>query len=208
MTFLEQLKQWSIAEMLAAGFGLAYLLLAVRRNLWCWMCAFVSTGLYFIVFWRTSIYMQTALQVFYFVMAGVGFCDWKRGRTNDGDVAIRSWSLSQHVSAISAVLVVSTLNGWLLARGTHAVAPYLDSFVTWGSVVTTWMVARRVIENWIYWIVVDGAGAYLCYSQNLQPTTLLFAIYLGIVIRGYVVWRREQHVQVAETANEATDVAG
>ena len=81
--------------------------------------------------------------------------------------------------------------------GTDAVAPYLDSFVTWGSVVTTWMVARRVIENWLYWIVVDGVGAWLFYSQGLLATTLLFVVYLGIVVHGYFVWRRDQRRQSA-----------
>ena len=59
--------------------------------------------------------------------------------------------------------------------------------MTWGSVVTTWMVARRVIENWLYWIVVDGVAAWLYFSQGLLATTVLFVIYLGIVVRGYFV---------------------
>jgi nicotinamide mononucleotide transporter len=208
MTFLEQLKQWSIAETIAAALGLAYLLLAVRRNLWCWLCAFASTAIYLVIFWRASLYMQTALQVFYLVMAGVGFYDWTRGRTSEGEVAIRAWSARQHVSAVVVVLVATVVNGWLLTRETHAIAPYLDSFVTWGSVITTWMVARRIIENWLYWVVVDGVAAYLYFTQQLYPTTVLFIIYVGIVIRGYVVWQREQHAQVAKTVSEATDVAG
>jgi nicotinamide mononucleotide transporter len=86
-----------------------------------------------------------------------------------------------------------------LLRNTDAAAPYLDSFVTWGSVITTWMVARRVIENWLYWIIVDGAGAWLFYSQGLSATALLFAIYLAIVVHGYIVWRRDQTRQTAVT---------
>lgn len=207
MIFLEQLKQWSISESIAAALGLAYLLLAVRRNLWCWLCAFASTAIYLVIFWRASLYMQTALQVFYLVMAGVGFYDWKRGRTEQGDVAIRSWTVGQHAAAAVAVFGAALVNGWLLTKGTHAVAPYLDSFVTWGSVITTWMVARRVIENWLYWVVVDAVAAYLYFTQQLYPTTLLFVIYIGIVIRGYVVWRREQASQISPPP-EVPDVAG
>ena len=166
MTFLEQIKQWSIAETIAAALGLAYLLLAVRRNLWCWLCAFASTAIYLVIFWRASLYMQTALQVFYLVMAGVGFYDWKRGRTEQGDVAIRSWTKIQHLAALVAVLCATLINGWLLSRQTQAVTPYLDSFVTWASVITTWMVARRVIENWLYWVIVDGVAAYLYFTQH------------------------------------------
>ena len=177
-------------EWIAAALGLAYLLLAVRRNLWCWLCAFASTTIYLVVFARAALYMQAALQLFYLVMAVYGFLDWRRGRTHDGELAIRSWTAAQHVTAAALVAAASLVNGWLLVRYSDAAAPWLDSFVTWGSVITTWMVARRVIENWLYWLIVDAAAAWLYYSQGLLPTTILFVIYLGVVVRGYIVWRR------------------
>ena len=199
---LAQLRATSPWEAIAAALGLVYLLLAVRRNLWCWLCAFLSTAIYLVLFVQARIYMQALLQVFYLAMAVVGFIDWKRGSSAAGEVLIRSWTLTQHLAAAVAVIAATLINGWLLTRGTDAAAPYLDSFVTWGSVVTTWMVARRVIENWLYWIVVDGVGAWLFYSQGLLVTTLLFVVYLGIVVHGYIVWRRERDRQPA-----AIDVA-
>jgi nicotinamide mononucleotide transporter len=194
-TLLEQLRATSPWEAIGAALGLAYLLLAVRRNLWCWICAFAGTAIYLVLFAQARIYMQALLQVFYLVMAVYGFIDWKRGRSESGEVLIRSWTPAQHALAALAVAAATLVNGWLLTRGTDAVAPYLDSFVTWGSVVTTWMVARRVIENWLYWVIVDGVGAWLFYSQGLLVTTLLFVVYLGIVIHGYFVWRRERRNQ-------------
>ena len=191
-TIISQLLATSFWEATGAALGLAYLLLAVRRNLLCWLCAFISTSIYLVLFARASLYMQSLLQVFYLGMAVYGFIDWRKGRTSEGDVAIRSWSTEQHMMAAAMVIVATAINGWLLTRNTHAVAPYVDSFVTWGSVITTWMVARRVIENWLYWIVIDSVAAWLYYSQGLLMTTLLFIIYLGIVVRGYVTWRREQ----------------
>ena len=147
------------------------------------------------LFARAALYMQSLLQVFYLVMAVYGFIDWRKGRTADGEVVIRSWTPTQHAIVAVAVVVASVVNGWLLAHNTDAAAPYVDSFVTWGSVVTTWMVARRVIENWLYWVVVDAVAAWLYFTQGLLATTLLFVIYLGIVVRGYFVWRREQAQQ-------------
>jgi nicotinamide mononucleotide transporter len=192
---LAQLRATSPWEAVAAALGLAYLLLAVRRNLLCWFCAFVSTAIYLVLFARAALYMQSLLQVFYLAMAVYGFIDWRRGRTSEGEVVIRSWTPAWHASVAVAVVAASAVNGWLLAHYTDAAAPYVDSFVTWGSVVTTWMVARRVIENWLYWVVVDAVGAWLYFSQGLLATTLLFLIYLGIVVRGYFVWRREQAQQ-------------
>ncbi|MBM0103209.1 nicotinamide mononucleotide transporter [Steroidobacter sp. S1-65] len=194
-TVVEQFLATSPWEAAASLLGLAYLLLAVRRNLLCWLCAFVSTSIYIALFVKASLYMQVVLNVFYLVMAVYGFIDWKRGRTESGDVRIESWSVNQHVTVAVLVIIASALNGWALSRWTDSPAPFLDSFVTWGSIVTTWMVARRIIENWLYWIVVDAAAAWLYFSQGLLATTILFIIYLGIVVRGYFVWRREQVLQ-------------
>jgi len=194
---IEQLLATSPWEAAAALIGLAYLLLAVRRNLLCWLCAFVSTTIYVVLFANSGLYMQVVLNLYYLVMAVYGFIDWRKGRTDAGDVRIESWTVNQHVMAAALVIIASTINGWILAEWTDSPAPYLDSFVTWGSFVTTWMVARRIIENWLYWIVVDAAAAWLYFSQGLLATTLLFIIYLGIVVRGYFVWRREQVLQRA-----------
>ncbi|MDY6945306.1 MAG: nicotinamide riboside transporter PnuC [Pseudomonadota bacterium] len=192
---VEQFLATSPWETAGSLLGLAYLLLAVRRNLLCWLCAFLSTSIYIALFVQASLYMQVVLNVFYLVMAVYGFIDWKRGQTESGEVRIESWSVNQHVTVALLVIIASALNGWALARWTDSPAPYLDSFVTWGSIVTTWMVARRIIENWLYWIVVDGVAAWLYFSQGLLATTVLFIIYLGIVVRGYFVWRREQALQ-------------
>jgi nicotinamide mononucleotide transporter len=193
---LEQARNTSLAEAIAAALGLAYLLLAVKRNLLCWLCAFASTTIYLVLFGQAALYMQSALQVFYLVMAVYGFIDWKAGRTEASGVLIRTWSLRQHALAAVGVAIATVINGWLLAKHTDAAAPYLDSFVTWSSVVTTWMVARRVLENWLYWIVVDAIAAYLYFSQGLLWTTVLFVIYLGIVVQGYFVWRKERRDQM------------
>lgn len=201
---VEQLQATSLAEIIAAALGLIYLLLAMKRNLLCWLCAFISTAIYLVLFAQAALYMQSLLQVFYLGMAVYGFIDWKNGRTEEAGVLIRRWSMRQHVWAAAAVLSATLVNGWLLATNTNAAAPYWDSFVTWGSVITTWMVARRVLENWLYWVVVDAAAAYLYFTQGLLVTTLLFVVYVGIVIGGYLVWRREQHAQAEAKVQHAT----
>ena len=200
---LEQLRATSLAEIVAAILGLVYLLLAMKRSLLCWLCAFVSTAIYLVLFAKAALYMQSLLQVFYLVMAVYGFIDWKNGRTDEAGVLIRRWSVRHHAWAAAAVLAATLVNGWLLAANTNAAAPYVDSFVTWSSVITTWMVARRVLENWLYWVVVDAVAAYLYFTQGLLVTTVLFIIYLGIVIGGYVVWRHEQHAQAEANVQHA-----
>jgi nicotinamide mononucleotide transporter len=201
---IEQLLATSAWEAAAVLLSLAYTLLAVRRSLLCWLCAFASTILSLVVVARANLNMQVVLNLFYLGMAVYGFIDWRRGRTDAGEVKIESWTVNQHVTAAALVIIASAVNGWILARWTQAPAPYLDSFVTWGSIVTSWMVARRIIENWLYWIVFDGAAVWLYYEQGLLAFAALFIIYVGIVVRGYIVWRREQSVQQAGVAAPST----
>jgi nicotinamide mononucleotide transporter len=202
-TLIAQILATSPMEAAAVVLSLAYLLLAVRRNLLCWLCAFGGTVLTLVLVARASLYMQVLLNAFYLVMAVYGFLEWRRGQSERGGVAIRSWPLAKHALVAVFVIVAAAINGYVLAHTTQAAAPYLDSFVTWGSVITTWMVARRIIENWLYWIVFDGAAAWLYYSQGLLFFALLFVVYVGIVIRGYFVWRREQAAQRAIAPSSA-----
>lgn len=193
--FIEQLLQTTWPEGIAALLGLAYLLLAVRRDLWCWVCAFVSVSIYLVLFAQAKLYMQSVLHVFYLAMAVYGFLQWRKGRDEQGDVRVERWPVRAHVASAIAVCALTWLNGWWLANYTQAAAPYLDSFVTWGSVLTTLMVTKRLIENWLYWVVIDSAGAYLYFQQGLIVTGLLFVLYVGIVIHGFLVWRRAERAK-------------
>jgi len=185
-------------ELVAALLGLAYLLLAVRKSLWCWLAAFLSSAIYVAVMFGAKLYMQVSLNLFYVAMAVYGYWEWRRGRDQSGRIATKRWSAPTHCAAAVGVLALSGLNAWLLDRYSDAASPFLDSFVTWGSVITTWMVARRIIENWLYWIVVDGIAAYLYFRQDLFPTGVLFVIYIGIVIHGYRVWTRDAQREVQD----------
>ncbi len=198
-TAVEWFELSSPWELLAVVLALVYLLLAVQRSLWCWPCAFVSSAIYVALTFDSRLYMQATLNVFYVAMAVYGFWEWRRGRNTEGSVDILHWPVRNHVVAITAVLAASAVNGWWLANYSDAASPYLDSFTTWGGVITTWMVTRRVIENWLYWIVVDAATAYVFFQQERRVTGLLFLIYLVIVVQGYRTWRREERVKKMPT---------
>jgi nicotinamide mononucleotide transporter len=186
---LRELAGSGPVEVAAVLLALAYLVLAARLSLWCWPAAFVSTAIYLALFADRQLYQQSLLQVFYLAMAVYGFMQWRRG-IDQADAAITRWHLREHAVAIGAVLGLTVVTGALEARYTDAALPYLDAFTTWGSVVTTWMVVKRVLENWLYWIVVDGVLVYVSFASGLVATAGLFLVYIGIVIAGYVAWRR------------------
>jgi nicotinamide mononucleotide transporter len=179
-------------EWVAAGLALAYLLLAIRQNPWCWACAIASAGLYLSLFARAGLQMQAALQVFYVAMAVYGWRAW-RGTAAARPLAIGRWPASRHAWAITVVLAVAMVNGWLVTRKAPlAIVPYADALIAWGSVLATWMVARKLIENWWYWIVLDLAAAMLFARQGLVVTALLFLLYTVLAYRGLLQWRKDE----------------
>lgn len=178
-------------EGLAVVLALAYLLLAARENILCWYCAFASSALYTVIFWDVNLLMESALNVFYVVMAVVGWYEWRYGGAKREGVRIVSLLWRQHLALLALMLGLALCNGWLMHSFTNAAWPFVDSFVTWGSVINTVLVVRKVLENWLYWLLIDGLALYLYVDRGLYLTALLFLLYLGIVVFGYLKWRRE-----------------
>ena len=192
-TVLAAAQSMSLLEVTAVVFAMAYLLLAVRENVLCWLFAFLSTAIYTVLFWDVSLLMESALNVYYMVMAVYGWHQWTRGGTNGDELphalAVRSMTGSQHVWVIAAIVVLSAVSGYLLGEHSTAAWPYVDSFTTWSSVITTYLVARKYLQNWLYWIVIDAVSVPLYIDRGLNLTALLFVAYVVIAVVGYFKWR-------------------
>ena len=183
---MNNLLSW---ENLAVALAIAYLLLAVRESSWCWYAAFVSTAIYTVLFWNVSLLMESALNVYYMAMAVYGWWQWQRGGVQHQGVSIQRWPIQRHLITVAAIVLISGLSGWLLNKHSSAAWPYLDSLTTWASVVTTWMVARKVLENWLYWVVIDVASIVLYLDRGMHSTAWLFAGYVVIAVVAYFRWR-------------------
>lgn len=207
-TILQFFSDKSAWELTAVVLGLAYLLLAMRESLWCWPAAFVSTAIYTWLFWHVSLLMDSALNVYYMAMAVYGFWAWRfgGGPNQEKELTISRWSSRMHVIVITSVIAISLASGYLLAENTTAVWPYLDSFTTWASVLTTYMVARKILENWIYWIVIDAVAMVLYVERGLYFTAGLFAIYLVLCVVGFIAWSKQlKESSVSESKFEGDD---
>lgn len=192
MTFepvLAELAASSALELAAVVLAFAYLLLAVRQQISCWYAAFISTAIFLYVFWNVNLYMESGLQVFYLCMAVYGWWSWQQGEGEDESLKVSTWPLSYHVMAITLIAIATFTSGQLLSDTDQRLA-YLDSFTTWSAVLTTWMVARKILENWIYWLVIDAASIYLYLDRELYFTALLFAAYIVIIFFGFAAWLR------------------
>ena len=192
-TVLTAAQSMSLMEVTAVIFAMAYLLLAVRENVLCWLFAFLSTAIYTVLFWDVSLLMESALNVYYMAMAVYGWYQWTRGGTNGDDqphaLAVRSMAAKQHVMVIVAIAGLTIVSGYLLSEHSGAAWPYVDSFTTWASVITTYLVARKFLQNWLYWIVIDTVSVPLYIDRGLNLTALLFVTYVVIAVVGYFKWR-------------------
>jgi nicotinamide mononucleotide transporter len=181
----------------AAGvfLGVLYLVLAIRESLWCWPAAFLSSALTVVVMFDARLYSEAALNVFYAGMAIYGWYQWRYGGRGRGDLPIGVWPLRTHALAIGGSVVLAAVIGWLMSRYTAAAFPYLDAFVTVASLVTTYMVARKILENWLYWLVVDSLSLYLYWQRDLDLYVGLFALYLVLATLGLIRWHRDWRAQ-------------
>ena len=187
--------EWVNLETLAVVLGIGYLLLAMRESSLCWYCAFFSTALYVWIFGDVSLYMESALNVYYMAMAIYGWLQWQRGGADKSGVKIIRWTSKQHILGVAIILAASVTSGYLLSSNTAAKLPYLDSFTTWGSVFTTIMVAQKVLENWLYWIVINSVSIYLYIDRGLDQTAAMFFLYLVLATIGFLTWKKAYDTQ-------------
>lgn len=184
-------------EALAVMLAVAYLVLAIRQNIWCWAAAAASTLLYLFIMYHSKLYMQSLLQLYYLAMAAYGWYSWRRPRAGGGELPVSTWPLRYHALAVALVLLLVFVSAGLLQRFSDGALPYLDAFTAWAAVVTTFMVARKILENWIYWFVIDSVSIGLYLDRELYFTAALFAAYLVLVVIGYRSWRASMSRQTA-----------
>jgi nicotinamide mononucleotide transporter len=190
----------SAVEQVGAAFGLAYVVLAIRQHRACWLAALVSTALYLYVFAAARLYMQAGLQAYYVCVAGYGWWAWRR-QPSAPTLAVSRASWRLQLAGLAAVLAAAALSAAWLAHAAHSPAPYLDSLTTWASVFATWLVARKKLDNWPWWLVIDALIVVLCWQQRLYPSMILYILYLGLAVIGWRSWH-------ADMKSAATTIPG
>jgi nicotinamide mononucleotide transporter len=174
-------------EALAAGLGLVYLVLVIFQRRAAWLAALASTALYLYVFYGARLYMQAVLQLYYIGIAVYGWYAWRRA-PGGAELPVTRAPLALQLAGLAAVLVASAATAAWLARETGSAEPALDSLTTWASVFATWLVARKKIDNWAWWLVTDALIVVLCWRGRLYASMILYGLYLGLVAMGWWRW--------------------
>ncbi|WP_291859897.1 nicotinamide riboside transporter PnuC [Marinilabilia sp.] len=186
-------------ELLGTLFALLYLYLSVRENIWLWLTGFVSSFFYLIVFFGERLYADMGLQVYYLVISVYGWLVWKMGREKSGRPKMPVSRIDESLGVklvlagmvIYIVVVVALLKLPVYLGIPTSDLPYWDALTTTGGIVATWMLARKKIEHWLVWVVVDLVSTGMYVYKGLTVTVVLYAIYTLVAVVGYREWKQQ-----------------
>jgi nicotinamide mononucleotide transporter len=181
-------------EILGTVFSLIYLYFSIKQNIWLWPLGLISSAIYVYIFLNAGIYADMALQVYYVVISIYGWYRWSRGanseKTGTTDLPVRKTDelTAGYLLIITSVLFI--VISQILLRYTNSQIPYWDAFTTATSITATWMLAKKYIEHWLIWFVVDLVSSGLYVYKNLYFTVFLYLVYTAMAIVGYLQWKK------------------
>ena len=189
-TVIEALLAMSGWEVTASLLGTGYVIFAARESQWCWPLAFISTLIYTVIFWEGQLPMQALLNFYYMGMAIYGYLLWRKQGNSENNLPISSWSLLQQLQFVIIGSFLTYAVGLYLTQSAISQSPYLDAGVTVFSVLNTWLMANKVLQNWLYWIVIDSAAIVLYAQNGYYATIVMFTVYLVLAIVGFISWQK------------------
>ncbi|MFK7784094.1 MAG: nicotinamide riboside transporter PnuC [Crocinitomicaceae bacterium] len=213
MSFFESVYEGilitSLWEWIAVATGVIYVILAALRSNLCWFFAIASSGIYVYLCLDGKLYIESVLQVFYVVMAVVGWFSWRsqsNARPHELDASlglpeskneVKVWPISYHLYNLVISGGIAFFLGLCFDTFTDQANPYADAFTTVFSLAATFMVVRKVLENWIYWVVIDIVSIFLYHQRGYSLSAVLYFVFTLLAIAGFVAWYKKYKTQVA-----------
>ncbi len=184
--------EWmTIMEWVATGFGIVCVWLMARQNIWGWPAGIVTTAIYSWIFLESKLYSDAILNVIYVLLNVYGWWYWLTRRDEaQHELPVTTLAQMARVGWGAFILAGAAAWGWFMATHTDADFPYFDAFTTVASLVAQYLMARKKLENWIIWIIVDVVAIQIYYLKGLYVTSFLFVVYLGLSIKGWIDWKR------------------
>jgi nicotinamide mononucleotide transporter len=181
-----------VIEIFGAVTGLLYIFFSIRQNIWLWPLGIFTSATYIYVFFVTRFYADMSLQVYYLGVSIYGWYHWWRFKHDRGGSELPVSRLTLRTGVILAVLFLALYIVILhvLKNYTNSDVYIGDAFTTALSIVATWMLARKIIEHWILWVVVDTISCGLYIYKGMYPTVILFVVYTIMAVKGYQEWKK------------------
>ena len=183
-------------ELIGAILGFVYIFLSIRQNILTWPVGLLTSALYVYVFLSSKFYADMLLQVYYVGVSIYGWYHWVKGNPSaNAELSVTRLPRKFYLPVLSVSLVLFLLFLFGLKYYTDSPVPFGDSLTTALSIVATWMLARKYLEQWLIWIFVDFFSAFLYAFKALWPTVVLFLVYTVMAIIGYQKWRSDMMKQ-------------
>ncbi|MBL0308827.1 MAG: nicotinamide mononucleotide transporter [Bacteroidetes bacterium] len=177
-------------EYFAVAFGVIYVVLAARGIIWCWAAGILSSILYIYINLHHTLYQDAILQTYYVLAGFYGWWIWNKKDTHPEEQDVLTWSLSKNGKLILLGVILVPLFGYGFSKLGNSL-PYFDAAVTVFSFIATWMTAKKILENWLFWIVIDVIAAGMYFVKGLHATSGLYIFYSIVAIYGYYQWRKQ-----------------
>ncbi len=175
--------------------GLLYVLYTIRKSNLLWLFGGISSALYIIVFYQSRIYAYMIVYAYYVGMSFYGWYNWTRIRRVDGqeeaELQVKRVDATGLFMYMAASLITGSLFYLLLRLFTDSDTAVADAVLSASSMTATWMLARKILQHWLFWIAIDMASLGLMIYKGLYPSALLFLTYTVLAIKGYIEWKKE-----------------
>jgi nicotinamide mononucleotide transporter len=190
-------------EVIGSILGISYVFLSIKQNILTWLLGFLTSALYIYVFFVSKFYADMALQFYYVWVSIYGWMLWTGGiKTKKGrkPLPVRKLSLKLGIKLLAVACILWLAIFFVLKYFTDSPVPFGDAFTTAFSIVATWMLAQKILEHWIAWVVVDVVSLILYLYKGLYPTSVMFVIYTLAAVWGYTVWKKDMQKNERATA--------
>ena len=177
-------------EIVGVIVGAIYLWLEYRASIYLWIASIIMPAIYLVVFYDAGLYADTAINIYYLIIAIYGWYAWKRGNPDNQELSITHISTRQAITMVALYVVMQVAISLVLIHLTDSDVPWFNGLTSALSIVGMWMLARKQIEQWIVWIVVDVLSAILYFSKDLDYTGALYILYAVVAVFGYRKWNQ------------------
>lgn len=187
---LSELRQTSVIEYVAFVSLVLYVYFATKQKAIAWVLSLVGLVLFMVINYRASLYGEIPLQGVYILLSFYGWYQWRYGGRHETVLPVSFTSLNLWLVLIILGAFGTVLIGYVLSSYTAMAIPYWDAATTAFSLVGTWMLARKKLENWIVWMVVDTFYTVIYFDKGLFLMTILYGLYVVFSIIGIYRWYR------------------
>jgi nicotinamide mononucleotide transporter len=186
-------------EIISAVTGIIYLYFSVKQKIWLWPVGIITSAYSVVVFYNSQLYADMSLNIYYVLVSIYGWFHWllRKDNTTHRSIKISILTVVDWITYLSVVFILTFIFAWILIHIPQRIGlkpssvPWIDAFLSAGSIVATWMLARKVLEQWLWWIFIDAISVGILIYKDLYYLSALFVVNTIIAVVGYIKWRED-----------------